>query len=240
MARPIHNPIGARRGVSYAFGGFLVGLVLSGVLASMWLSAHPGAKDLSLGGQALAQVGLWIGLVGAPVLASRRHGSGSLGEDFGFRARIPDVPAGAVVGVLGQALLVPVVAFLLSPFVGHPDVTGPVDDLVKDAHGAALVVLVLFVTVGAPVVEELFFRGLLLRSLERGLGTVWAVVVSSVLFGLAHPEGLPLGAQALVSISLAALAAVLAVLAVRTGRLGPSIFAHAAFNAWTVVFLVFH
>jgi membrane protease YdiL (CAAX protease family) len=225
--------------LGYALGGFMVGLVLSGIVASLWFSAHPGAKDLSLGGQAMAQIGLWIGLVGGPVLASRRHGTGRLSEDFGLRARLADVPVGAVVGVLGQAVLVPVIAFVMSPLVGHPDVGGPVEDLVKAAHGVGLAVLVVFVTVGAPFVEELFFRGLLLRSLERRAGTVWAIVLSSVLFGLAHPEGLPFGAQALVSTSLAALAVVLAILAVRTGRLGPTIAAHAAFNAWTVVFLVF-
>jgi membrane protease YdiL (CAAX protease family) len=239
LARSTHDPTGAQWGLGYALAGFVVGLVLSSIVASLWFGAHPGAKDLSLGGQAVAQIGLWIGLVGAPVLASRRHGTGRLGTDYGFRGRLRDVPAGAAVGVLGQAVLVPVIAFVMSPVVGHPDVGGPVEDLVKAAHGLGLVVLVVFVVVCAPVVEELFFRGLLLRSLERRAGTVWAIVVSSVLFGLAHPEGLPLGAQALVSVSLAALAAVLATLAVRTGRLGPSIAAHAVFNAWTVVFLVF-
>jgi uncharacterized protein len=34
--------------------------------------------------------------------------------------------------------------------------------------------------------EELFFRGLLLNLLERRIGTRWALVVTAVLFGLAH------------------------------------------------------
>ncbi len=51
--------------------------------------------------------------------------------------------------------------------------------------------LVLIAVVGAPLVEELFFRGLLLRSIEKRLGWVWAIVGSSVFFGLAHPQDLP-------------------------------------------------
>ncbi len=88
------------------------------------------------------------------------------------------------------------------------------------------------------MVEELFFRGLLLRALQRRVGTVGAVVLSSVLFGLAHPQPLEAAALALVMISLAALAVVLATLVVKTGRLGPAILAHAAFNAWTAVQLL--
>ncbi len=53
--------------------------------------------------------------------------------------------------------------------------------------------LVLVAVVFAPLVEELFFRGLLLRSLQRRVGTGRAVALSSVLFGLAHPQPLPGG-----------------------------------------------
>ena len=95
----------------------------------------------------------------------------------------------------------------------------------------ALVGLVLTAVVGAPIVEELFFRGLLLRSLEHRLGAGWAVGGSSVLFGLAHPNDLPAAGVALVMTSLAVLALVLALLVVRTGRLAAAIVAHAAFNA---------
>jgi membrane protease YdiL (CAAX protease family) len=86
------------------------------------------------------------------------------------------------------------------------------------------------VAVVAPVVEELFFRGLVLRSLERRVGTAWAVVGSAVAFGLAHFELLQL--PALVGVGV-----VCGVLAVRTGRLGPGIFVHAAFNAVAVATL---
>ncbi len=239
MARTERHPSGTPWGVAYAAAGFFVGLVLSGIAANAWLAAHPGMEELSLGGQALAQIGLWIGLVGAAVLASRQCGSGRLGPDFGLEpGRPPELVAGAAVGALGQWWLVPAVAFLMRPLLGRPDVTGPVEELIQSARGVSLVVLVLFVAVGAPVVEELFFRGLLLRSIQRRMGTVWAVGLSSVVFGLAHPQDLSPAGQTLVMVTLMVFGAVLGALAVRTGRLGPPIVAHAAFNAWTVAFLL--
>jgi membrane protease YdiL (CAAX protease family) len=90
--------------------------------------------------------------------------------------------------------------------------------------------LAVVVIVGAPVVEELFFRGLVLRSLQRRFGDGWAVAGSAVAFGLAHFEPLQLPA-------LVVLGVVLGVLALRTGRLGPGMFAHGAFNAITIIAL---
>ncbi len=231
-APPPPAPEAPRRrwGLGDALAGFVVGLCLSSLFASLWLAAT-GDRELGLGGRAVSQVGLWIGLVGVVVLAARRKGSGSVADDFGLRARWSDVGLGLGAAVALQFILVPLVALVLVPLLGRPEVSGPVQDLVDDARGATFLLLVLTAVVGAPVVEELFFRGLLLRSLQNRFGTVAAVVGSSVLFGLAHPNDLSAAGVALVMISLAVLAAVLALLVVRTGRLAPAIVAHAAFNA---------
>jgi membrane protease YdiL (CAAX protease family) len=93
------------------------------------------------------------------------------------------------------------------------------------------VLLVLIVVIAAPIVEELFYRGLLLRSLERRVGNGWAVVWCGLIFGASHFELLQLPA-------LAVFGMVLALLAQRSGRLGPSIFAHMAFNGVTVFALL--
>ena len=60
-----------------------------------------------------------------------------------------------------------------------------------------------------------------------------AVLVSAVAFGLAHLEVLQL-------LGLTAFGVVLGVLAERWRRLGPGIFAHATFNAVTVIILAFN
>ena len=84
--------------------------------------------------------------------------------------------------------------------------------------------------VGAPFFEELFFRGVLLRALARLFGTFggWvgpalAIVVTGVLFGLAHAESLQL-------LGLAVFGIILSFVAYRTGRLGMNMVAHATFN----------
>jgi len=210
--------------------GMVVGLCLSSLFASGWLAAT-GDDKLGIGGRAVSQVGLWTGLVGAAVLAARRKGTGRVADDFGFRARWSDVGLGLGAAVALQVVLVPLVALVLSPLLGRPEVSGPVQELVDSAGGASFALLVLTAVVCAPLVEELYFRGLLLRSLEHRFGTGWAIAGSSVLFGLAHPNDLSAAGVVLVMTSLAALAAVLALLVVRTGRLGPAIVAHAAFNA---------
>lgn len=214
--------------------------MLSITLGSLWLSAHPSQKDLSLGGQGLAQVGLWTGLFGSAVWATMRKGRRSLREDFGFWGRPKDLITGIVVGAVTHEWVVGLVRLLLRPFVGHPDISGPAEDLVTSAKGAGLVVLVLFLAVGAPVVEELFFRGLVLRSLERRFGPGLAIAGSSVLFGVAHIQPMPGKALAILMISLAVFGAILAVLAVKIGRLGPGMVAHAVFNGWTIFFLLHH
>lgn len=87
------------------------------------------------------------------------------------------------------------------------------------------------VIVIAPVVEELFFRGLLLGAMRGRWGTVIAVAGSAVVFGATHFQPLQFPA-------LAVAGAVFATAAVRNGRLGPAVAAHAGFNATTFVALV--
>jgi len=216
--------------------GLIVGLTLSSLLAALWLGVS-GDTDLGLGGQAVSQLGLWTGMVGSVVLASKRKGSGSVADDFGFRARWTDIGLGALIAVGTQLLALPLLALLLRPFLGQPKVSGPVQDLLDKSRGPAFLGLVLSVAVCAPLVEELFFRGLLLRSLRRRLPDGVAIALSAVAFGLAHASALPADAVVLVILSLTVFGAVLATVAVRTGRLGPGIVAHALFNLFTIVYL---
>ncbi len=225
-----------RWGVGDFLLGLVVGLTLSSLLAALWLGAT-GDKDLSLGGQAVSQLGLWIGMVGSVVVASRRKGAGSLADDFGFRARWSDIGLGALAAAATQLVALPLLALLLRPLLGQPKVSGPVQDLMDRSHGLAFLGLVISVSVCAPLVEELFFRGLLLGALRRRMPDGAAIALSAIVFGLAHGSGVPADAVILVILSLTLFGAVLALLAVRTGRLGPGIVAHALFNLFTVLFL---
>jgi membrane protease YdiL (CAAX protease family) len=90
--------------------------------------------------------------------------------------------------------------------------------------------LIFAAVVLAPVVEELVFRGLLLRSLARVMRAPWAILIQAFLFGLLHlnPEA-GIANLGLVVI-LTGVGAVFGTAAHRLGRIGPTIIAHAIFN----------
>jgi membrane protease YdiL (CAAX protease family) len=94
----------------------------------------------------------------------------------------------------------------------------------------ALVVLI--AAVGAPLFEELFYRGLFLRAVQRRLGDAAAVAIPALVFGLVHFQ--PYDFVALVLFGVA-----MGVVALRTGRLGTAIWAHVAFNATALLTLLY-
>ena len=174
----------------------------------------------------LADVG--VGYVAAVALSLMRGSRDAVGE-FGISVVWSDVPVGIAVGCAAQLLVVPAVPWPLQRILGG-DVSASARELLGPA-GAGRWVLGAAVITGAPLAEELFFRGLLLRSLTRHMTDVAAIGVSAVLFAATHLQLLPFP-------GLFASGVVFAVLVRRTGRLGPAIFAHAAFNATTVVALL--
>ena len=227
-----------RWGLGDAVLGFVAGVILSGVGAGV-AAAITGDEIVSGQAQPLpllvaSLVGLWAGLFGACLLASYRKGRRKLGEDFGLRIEgAADVGIGAAAGVGSQWILIPLI--YLPFFLFNERLRHRLDEPAKQLTGtnigtAKLVVLSAFLAVGAPIVEELFFRGLLLRSLERRVGPIAGVALSAVAFALAHENLVLLP-------GLTAFGVVLGVLAHRTGRLGPGIVAHMAFKALTVVML---
>lgn len=88
--------------------------------------------------------------------------------------------------------------------------------------------------------EELVWRGLVMRSLRPSMGPMRAWVVSSVLYGLAHAATVPLlghpvaGPNPLLVAAAIGGGLVWGHLYNRTGRLGPALFAHALFS-WAIV-----
>lgn len=215
--------------------GFVVGYLVAAVAEGVWVGTHGGQTN-SLGVIVCSTAGLWVGLGGAAVYASRIQGTGSLVRDFGLRLGWLDPLIGAVAGVAAQYVLGLVVVYAYQASgVSRQTINQlgqPAQQITGLAHGlGGVVLLVLVLVVGAPVVEELFFRGLLLRALRNRFGSAAGVIGSGLVFGLAHFEPLQLPVLALFGM-------VLAMLAIRTGRLGPGICAHAAFNAVAVYALL--
>ena len=191
--------------------------------------ADTGDAEITLASLVLGSVFYWAFFVGVPAVATARKGNGMV-RDLGLAARPLDLPVGFALGVFTQAVLVPLLYVPVSLF-RDIDVSSNARDVTDAASGLGIAALALVVAVGAPIAEELFFRGLLLRSLDRRLGRGWALVGSAVVFGVSHLQGIEL--PALIMFGLIA-----GHLAQRTGRLGPSIAAHVGFNAWTLFVLV--
>ncbi|MGH9155476.1 MAG: lysostaphin resistance A-like protein [Acidimicrobiales bacterium] len=208
---------------------YLASLVLAVLVGSAWI-AVTGDDGLTLGLTVATLVAQWTGLLGGTVLASRRRGSGSLTADLGLRIERRDILPGLAAGVLSQLVLLPLLYVPVSLLVDDLDISEEARELTGLGSGAGLVLLALMIVVGAPLVEEVFFRGLLQRSLARRYGPTWALAGSSVLFGVTHFQPLLLP-------GLIAFGVVLGILARRSGRLGPSMVAHMAFNAVTVITL---
>ncbi len=227
-----------RWGLRDAGVGFVVALLLSVIGASIVLSAGgwDTVDDAPMWATTVMQIPLWAGLAGAVVVAVRRRGSGSLRADVGFELRASDVPLGIVLGVAAQfvlsyVLMWPVLRLLDRSFDEYSEPARELADKAQASSTAGVVLFVVLAVVMAPLVEELFYRGLVHRSAVRLIGVPGGIALTALVFGVSHGQALQL-------LPLVTFGVVLSVLAQRTGRLGPGIVTHAAFNATTVVMLL--
>lgn len=166
---------------------------------------------------------------------SRRYGTGQVADDLRWRVEGRDVWPGvgtAVLALVATVIVVNVARSLLGLPAEASDQFGTLDDTT-----ATRIMIGVAAVIGAPLFEELLFRGVVLHAL-LGWGEAVAIVVSSVLFGLTHvnPE-LGLDQNVLLLVSTTTTGCVLAWRARRAGRLGPSMVAHSAFNLLAVTLL---
>ena len=226
----------AWRWLTAAFVGLLVGYVLVVMLTTIGaaIAGTPGGVNaLARAAEPptwfvmLGLVGVWCGFGIAAYFATRSGG----------RLGLVIARWDSLYVFLGLALQLAIVIAYLPVHL-----SGGANAVNRDLGGGSgwlLVVPAILTIVGAPVIEELFFRGVLLRALlvlcrtsAPALGTAVAVAADGALFGLAHLGSGDLWAQLP---GLAAVGVVLATLAVKTRRLGPSIVTHGAFNAVVVL-----
>ena len=206
-----------------------IGVLSGSLIASKYLLdsivgfGWPVAVDVAL----LAVVGygpsLWWGR-----FASRRWGTGDLGTDIGLTPQFADLGWGPVIwlGAIGAQIAVGVVVVALGvPLVGN---TEGIEQISADR--TYVVSLVITAVIAAPVVEEMVFRGVVMRGLRSRLPLVAVVVLQGLLFGGAHIDPVRgVGNIGLVLV-LAGVGVAFGVAVVLLGRIGPSMVAHALFN----------
>lgn len=173
-----------------------------------------------------------IGVVAALMLISHVKGQASLHRDFGLvwplKRLTPKVAAawilaGAAVSVTAQALLVP-----LSTVADLDDPAQQVSRSLQDANGIGRLLFALGVVVLAPPVEELLFRGALLRGLQRRWSVPVAVFASATVFAGIHVVADPGAIYVVPGVMLLGLVAGAA--AARHGDLARPVLLHVGFN----------
>jgi membrane protease YdiL (CAAX protease family) len=132
-------------------------------------------------------------------------------------------------------VLVVVALILLAgiPYTGNVDSGNGkgIRHIIPERILAAAVVAV----VVAPFVEELIFRGVILRALRSRLSLVPAVLIQGVLFGAAHAQVSYGWANLGLILVLSTIGVVLGFYAAWRRRLGPTIIAHAIWNGIVVL-----
>lgn len=219
--------------------GFLAGQLIASLfeIVGASLAHYPGGASALARvlnppwwANALGLLGLWCGFSAAIYFAYREGRLRALPDQW--RPRWRDLYYVAL-GVACQL----VIDLAYEPF-HFKSLNHPVNHLFKAAHGPGFALVAVMTTFVAPFFEEWLFRGVLFRAIAEGITGVsrraavaLGVVVSALLFGLAHAEWLQLA-------GLVALGVVLALLVQRTRRLVPSYVTHASFNAVALVAVI--
>ena len=175
---------------------------------------------------ALSALALWLPFVVMLRWVARRSAT-DFRTYFGLRfAKIDWV--GIPLGVFCQVVLMNVINWPLNkwwPETFNPErIETRARGLVDAAQGAWFIVLFVVVVIGAPLVEELVYRGFIQGGLQTRIGSTWALIFTSVWFTVVHLEPVEFP-------GLFAIAVVLGLCYRRTQRLGLSIVTHLAFNA---------
>jgi membrane protease YdiL (CAAX protease family) len=174
----------------------------------------------------LSALGLWLPFVFMLRWVARRADT-DFRQYFGMRFAKTDW-LGIPLGIFCQLVLMNVVNWPLNKW--FPNTFNPqrietrARDMVDAAHGAWFIVLFVVVVVGAPMVEELVYRGFIQGGLQTRLGSTWALIIAAAWFTVVHLEPIEFP-------GLFAFAIVLGLCYKRTQRIGLSVVTHLAFNA---------
>lgn len=183
-----------KNGTVPAMGDLLICMVVI-LLAMIYIGGMIGSYDV-FAGTALNQVFILV----APILVTWYMKSDQA-QLFGVHRPRFKAVAGSIIFYIGMFSFVLITTTILSKIFTEStqNVAVTFDEIMKQPF----VLIVLVVAVMPAVGEELLFRGLLLGSLRDKYKAGWAIVISSVIFGLFHMSLVKLIPTALLGICLA-------------------------------------
>ncbi len=219
--------------------GALIGLIVAGLIASATIHPHGNtartayAVIANVVVEALLALAVWR--AGREV--ARRNGGWAI--TFGLRrprwADAKWVGAGIGITFLARGIVVAVANAL-----SHGRASTEAENLsVHHVDAATVVLLVGVAVIAAPFIEELVFRGLLLRTFMRRMKFWPAAALSTLVFAALHTyEVSTLVGAVTLAASVACLGLTNCWLNRRTDSLAPGMIVHALFNLLAVIVLV--
>ena len=179
---------------------------------------------------------LWAVLFVTCLYGSRRFGSGDWRRDFGWSYRWRDLWSGFGLFWLSTAAGL----LIAAPLSANRRLRGSNTDIFETFRHdkAAYIVVAALGVVGAPIFEELFFRGLLFQGLASRMPVVVAAIVQGVLFGLAHTSPAQGTHNVSVVAAIAGMGLVLGLGRHYFRRLAPGMVGHGLHNLLVVLIIV--
>lgn len=154
-------------------------------------------------------------------------GTGILIGTLGLLAALPLIETGAIVGQYVQQLF----SDAAPELVAH----ATLEALVEGDRNAWWWLIAANAVLGAPVIEELLYRGFLQQGFRVvGVAVTPAILMTSAIFTLMHYPVLPPESVVAAMTALFLLSITLGVIRERTGRIAPCMIAHGLFNAFNL------
>lgn len=166
--------------------------------------------------------------------ASDRWGTGDLGQDIGLRPRWSDIGWGPVVWLCALGAQLAVAAIVVGFDIPIENNTDGFSQLQADR--TYVISLVITAVIAAPIVEEMVFRGVVMRGLRSRLPMLLVIIFQGLLFGAAHVDPVRGAGNIGLVMVLSGVGIALGGATAIIGRIGPAIAAHALFNG--VILLV--
>jgi len=174
----------------------------------------------------------WVGLAGWPIVAAHMRGNGvRIDYDLYFNwSAVRWGIGGGVVGLALAAIAAGITMLVIGDFNSAAGIAA--QQLVSQSDALTWVVFGLLLMVGAPIAEELAFRGLMFGALvKRGIRPTWVIVITALAFALFHFE--PSRMLVLLVIGLT-----LGFVRYRSGSLGAAMIAHGVNNAPAAIYVM--
>jgi len=170
----------------------------------------------------------WLALAGWPILATTLKGNGPK-LDLGLIAARTHLRLGFIAG-LTSLIAASLIALVVTRFTGP--LSSAAGDVGLNQTGIVLVLFVLLAMFGAPIVEEIAFRGMLYGALAKAhINEHLVVIITALVFAMFHFEPKRFFILFVIGIILGEIRR-------RTGSTSAAIVAHVVNNAPAAIFIL--